>query len=309
MKMALQYSSELCRSVFYLALMATFTNQTRIAAMLRQRNTALMRKFTKWGHTLLLYRHSQLGERLTEYEQALATLTRLEDLDSDLQASEATLSPESEVDKEAQEALITELEGKLISYYTLLEHFHNVQSLPRPDKFDLATFKGMLEYDQSIDTSKGLWSEEDDLVHLFPKKSQPLDKLSGFLLGWILAHREDPRVRTVIEHLPTFILRRLVPPGHEIDDKTIPLALSRETISECISWLAIFVAPTINVAPMFALYAVPSIWARLVIVWVFSIMLGATTHLLSSGHNIAFVFSITAAFCAVLVVFVGSAPS
>lgn len=101
-----------------------------------------------------------------------------------------------------------------------------------------------------------------------------------------------------------------------------------EVISNWFTGAAVLIVPTIIVAPMFALYAIPSTWERMAALWGFAVVFAGMTRYLASpnsdvifatnaayvsfflslnSHSTILFLTVRNRFCAVLVVFVGSA--
>jgi hypothetical protein len=89
---------------------------------------------------------------------------------------------------------------------------------------------------------------------------------------------------------PNFVRRRI-----EHDDYDKAWALRTEDISNWLAELVVIIVPTIIVAPMFALYAIPSTWERMAALWGFEVLFALMTRLLASPSS-DFIFPTTAAY-------------
>lgn len=71
--------------------------------------------------------------------------------------------------------------------------------------------------------------------------------------------------------------------------------LETEEISNWFSELVVIIVPTIIVAPMFALYAIPSTWDRMACLWGFAIVFAVMTRFLAS-KSLDVIFATNAAY-------------
>ncbi|CRG90804.1 hypothetical protein PISL3812_07849 [Talaromyces islandicus] len=150
------------------------TNQKFIDMMVNQPNTALFRKYTSLGISLLDLYHMDIGEKETSYKRAMQKLMDLRRNKNALRAAGIVFDPEQEKELEQE---IAELKTNLVQFYILVTVFGHVQSLPQPGLIELTSFKESLENLDIFNTKGTPWEDEDDLVHVFPKSSEPLDRL------------------------------------------------------------------------------------------------------------------------------------
>lgn len=99
-----------------------------------------------------------------------------------------------------------------------------------------------------------------------------------------------------IKILPGFLHRRIVQPANQDSGNADVLLLDLEAISNILSGLVLFIAPSIIVVPMFVLYAIPSTWGRMAGLWLFSTIFAITIRLLTAGIDSGLTFAITAAY-------------
>lgn len=98
-------------------------------------------------------------------------------------------------------------------------------------------------------------------------------------------------------------------PGVTVDE-TLPngqefLRLHSQKLSSWVTVALVVLATALNNVSMFALYTVDSITVRFVIIWLFTLVFAAAM-VLTASDSIS-MFTATAAYSAVLVVFVGGA--
>lgn len=95
----------------------------------------------------------------------------------------------------------------------------------------------------------------------------------------------------MIQKLPDCVRHCLEDPDHP----DILYILRTDDISKWFSELVVIIVPTIIVAPMFALYAIPSTWDRMACLWGFAIVFALVTRLLASESS-DLIFATNAAY-------------
>lgn len=103
-------------------------------------------------------------------------------------------------------------------------------------------------------------------------------------------------------------------PGFTVDDdeddnERLPdgqyfLRFHSQKLSSWVTVALVVIATALNDVSMFALYTVHSIPVRFVVIWVFTLVFAAAMMALTASDSIS-MFTATAAYSAVLVVFVG----
>jgi hypothetical protein len=78
------------------------------------------------------------------------------------------------------------------------------------------------------------------------------------------------------------------------DDKPV-VSLDTEKLPVPVFALVLVIVPSLIVAPMFALYAVPSMWARIGVLWAFAIVFACATGFLA-GRNLDLILATSAAY-------------
>ncbi|KAI1399457.1 hypothetical protein F4819DRAFT_415797 [Hypoxylon fuscum] len=251
------------------------------------RDFSMFRCFARLQARMLLHKQDELAD----LEQKLDELDRAE---SAANPFHLTTNRRGDANPERQ-ALLGVVEGKLKDYNTLLESFLGHLERPQPEETDIKSVihwmdgKKPLTYAESTflddwsDLKRARNSVEKGGLEVFLGKYATLANMCGtnklFSPPDLSLKSDDPRIKFLQQ------------------SKIIAASRTLTTI------LAVFSL----VVPIAVLYSVNSIELRLCIIAGFTAIFSSALCWLTSSRNYE-IFSATAAYCAVMVVFVGNLP-
>ncbi|PCG88550.1 Hypothetical protein PENO1_108980 [Penicillium occitanis (nom. inval.)] len=274
--------------------MAIPGDSEKVTHLLEKPGIAPLRKFGSLGYSLLLRLQSELTEIEADSGESIMARIPLHRNG----ATDINLSSRNS----AEDVQLEELQHKLYSYYMLLDAFSKVQSSRTPHKVVLEQFKLFLDPNLQTKIEHTPWLEEIDLMNPFTNHLPQRSLITMNIVSLVNRVKRWKWLIAIITKLPDCVRPRLEDPDHP----DIFCILPTDDISKRFSELVVIIVPTIIVAPMFALYAISSTWDRMACLWGFAVVFALMTRLLASESS-DFIFATNAAFCAVLVVFVGNA--
>lgn len=182
------------------------------------------------------------------------------------------------------------------------------QSAKEPSKATLESFATFFNLcNPGVEIKDSSWSA-DDMVGPFTSHFQH-NLLSKKILDTIYKHRgskflkwfvnvsgilaKDIHIEIEESHLLLTSLSVKVLPNCICSRPELPISeqcknfvsVDPVLMTNRMSSLVVLIAPTLIVAPMFALYAIPSNWGRIAGVWVFSVIFGLATYFLASPKS------------------------
>ncbi|KAE8554057.1 hypothetical protein TMatcc_006449 [Talaromyces marneffei ATCC 18224] len=274
--------------------MAASNDSQIVIKLLDAPSHALLRKFGSLGYSLLLRLQSELTAIESHSGDALLAGIDLHNVGATTVALGAEASTESRLREE-------ELQNKLIKYYTLLNLFSKIQSSRIPHEAVLEGFIRFVKDDLQKDVAHTTWVDEADLMGPFTNRLPQQILITMNIVSIFRKMKRFKWFAAIIHRFPKCIRRHLEHPGYP--DRFV---LSTGGITNWFSVLVVILVPTIIVGAMLALYATHSTRERMAALWGFAVVFAFMTRLLATP-NTDFIFATNAAFCAVLVVFVGNA--
>uniref|UniRef100_A0A093UW62 DUF6594 domain-containing protein n=1 Tax=Talaromyces marneffei PM1 TaxID=1077442 RepID=A0A093UW62_TALMA len=184
---------------------------------------------------------------------------------------------------------------------TLLNLFSKIQSSRIPHEAVLEGFIRFVKDDLQKDVAHTTWVDEADLMGPFTNRLPQQILITMNIVSIFRKMKRFKWFAAIIHRFPKCIRRHLEHPGYP--DRFV---LSTGGITNWFSVLVVILVPTIIVGAMLALYATHSTRERMAALWGFAVVFAFMTRLLATP-NTDFIFATNAAFCAVLVVFVGNA--
>lgn len=257
------------------------------AFMSADKDFTMFRSFSRLHTRLLLHKQDEL----TELEQ------RLDELDqADSKVAPYLLITNRDVSGDTERrALLSEIEIKLNEYNKLLEALMNHQERPEPNEAQIRSVRNWVDGKRPIVYSETTFlNDRSDLKRSkHTVESGGLESLLDSLSTW-------PYLRGICK-----LFSLLDTSGRSSDPKVKIIRLSRlVAVSRALNTL---LAIATLVAPIVVLYLVKPIPKRLFVIAAFTVVFSSALCWLTSSRNYE-IFSATAAYCAVMVVFVGSLP-
>ncbi|CAG1982738.1 unnamed protein product [Fusarium graminearum] len=257
------------------------------AFMSADKDFTMFRSFSRLHTRLLLHKQDEL----TELEQ------RLDELDqADSKVAPYLLITNRDVSGDTERrALLGEIEIKLNEYNKLLEALMNHQERPEPNEAQIRSVRNWVDGKRPIVYSETTFlNDRSDLKRSkHTVESGGLESLLDSLSTW-------PYLRGICK-----LFSLLDTSGRSSDPKVKIIRLSRlVAVSRALNTL---LAIATLVAPIVVLYLVKPIPKRLFVIAAFTVVFSSALCWLTSSRNYE-IFSATAAYCAVMVVFVGSLP-
>ncbi|OIW24413.1 hypothetical protein CONLIGDRAFT_565921, partial [Coniochaeta ligniaria NRRL 30616] len=247
------------------------------------RDFAMFRSFGRLHARVLLHKQDEL----VQLEQ------RLDQLDQ--RASETdpyvlTTNRRHSATTAERQALLGEVEAKLKEYDTLLSSFLDHLERPQPEETEIQSVINWM------DGKKPLVREESTFLNDWSdlRRSRQSQEKGGLevLLGRCAT---SPRLRSFCKE------------AHSRSDDANLRLLDQSKLLEMSRSIATIFAVLALIIPVVVLYSVQAVASRLWIISGFTAMFSSALRLLTLSRNFE-IFSATAAYCAVMVVFVGSLP-
>ncbi|KAJ2994267.1 hypothetical protein NUW58_g1596 [Xylaria curta] len=250
------------------------------------KSTLIFNRFDRLAARNLLYMQEELAELQAELE-----VFDVED-SQDTESKKAGRNLNEFKKKSPRRVeLLREIRDKMKEYREALLAESHIAALPHPDKRTFKAFRGELfkwdrDFDRSLciigGRSKLLYDNSEELVTL--RASEQQDKLSLFVedyLGYFF--REDPKNDTIKLYHASYV--------------------SGRSIATFVSYFSTLLAIALLVGAILVLYNVESPNQKLGFIALFTVLFAASVGLLTNARR-AEVYGATAAYAAVLVVFV-----
>ncbi|KAK3295073.1 uncharacterized protein B0H64DRAFT_402527 [Chaetomium fimeti] len=248
----------------------------------------IFRKFDRLAARNLLH----LQGRIMLLEKELDALDREAAKSNDMLLKDAARSwedlvqhaSEGQVYAQSYMKLVDEIKQALREYDETLVLQHQVSNLPKPSRRTLDPFRCWLNepHPRLGGQSNYFLDAEDGLVALTPQKD--FDPASEFLRQFWQAKTKEPTP----------------------DGKFHIARFDERSISAATKVITILVATNLLVGPIYGLYFTSTPLQRLALIQVFTTIFALCAGFMSNARQTE-VFAVTAAYAAVLVVFVGSA--
>lgn len=247
----------------------------------------MFRSFSRLHARLLLHKQDEL----TELEQRL---DQLDHADSKVDSYRLLTNRHISGDTERR-ALLREIEIKLNEYNNLLDSLMTHQERPEPEESQIQSVRNWVDGKRPVVYSETTFLNDwSDL-----KRARPTIEKGG-LENMLASYSTWPCFRGIYEFLSLLdTSARSSDPRVKILRPSRLVAVSRA--------LTTLLAVATLVVPIGVLYAVQPIPIRLCIITAFTTIFSSALCWLTSSRNYE-IFSATAAYCAVMVVFVGSLP-
>lgn len=247
----------------------------------------MFRSFTRLHARVLLHKQDELAE----LEQRL---DQLDQKDSKVDSYRLLTNRHSSGDTERR-GLLTEIERKLNEFNNLLESLLAHLERPEPDESQIKSVRNWVDGKRPV-----VYSETTFLNDRSDLKRARHTVEKGGLENLLASYSSWPCLRGIYEFLS------LLDTSARSDDPKVKLIKASRLVAVSRA-LTTVLAVTTLVVPIGVLYSVQPVPMRLFIIAAFTCIFSSALCWLTSSRNYE-IFSATAAYCAVMVVFVGSLP-
>lgn len=262
----------------------------RLAAFMNSSDNFLMcRRFSFLHSRVLLHRQDELAEM----EKTLLAMDD-EDVDLDELALGSRRRDDERTEEPSRSSLINKIDAKLRDYDELALRVRSMVAVPRPSERDYRSFY------RWIDNEKPLCREETKFVKHHDDFMALAEKQEG---GWFDGVLED-----ALSVFPRSFTRYILSTAEErrkTDDEYVQL-YSKKRVDLLVRLILTIFTVALLMAPTAVLFLVPEhAVVKLVVIVVFTMLFSAALGIFTKAKRHE-MFAATAAYCAVLVVFLGN---
>ncbi|KAL1964755.1 hypothetical protein VTN77DRAFT_6622 [Rasamsonia byssochlamydoides] len=187
---------------------------------------------------------------------------------------------------------------------TFVQQFTHIENLAEPDDVDLESLDDFLKVTARIgNVDDTPWREQSELVGLFTSNYRKRDRLTKWITARLGRWKNNPHFKEFVKKnqrlFPILRVEETFPNGK------LKLLLDSAALSDLVAVSLVIIASSINVSSMFVLCAIDNIQVRIAVIWAFSLIFSTAMMVFTASDTIN-MFTATAAYLAVLVVFVGN---
>lgn len=252
-------------------------------------NFLMCRRFSFLHSRVLLHRQDELAEM----EKTLLAMDD-EDVDLDELALGSRRRDDERTEEPSRSSLINKIDAKLRDYDELALRVRSMVAVPRPSERDYRSFY------RWIDNEKPLCREETKFVKHHDDFMALAEKQEG---GWFDGVLED-----ALSVFPRSFTRYILSTAEErrkTDDEYVQL-YSKKRVDLLVRLILTIFTVALLMAPTAVLFLVPEhAVVKLVVIVVFTMLFSAALGIFTKAKRHE-MFAATAAYCAVLVVFLGN---